>query len=111
MVAPAAPIDLPLDRGSGQERLLRRMPDLSLFIFLDRQDGRVERRAAGRGGSENPSVVRLAAAHRVKRSAVERDLPQRLALGSGDLADIGDARWKGSEKRFCVIEPLRHKTF
>ena len=92
VIETALPVDLPVDFGSGDERLCGVMPDLAVFVFGDLVDGDLKHCAVARGRGEISLVERLATAGRIKRRTVERYLPQRLSVDTRDEADVGDDR-------------------
>src|ERR1700677_2237234 len=108
VVAATAPIDVTAHRSSGQERLRRGVPNLSLLVLLYREDGSFEQSAARRGSRKHAGVVRLAAAGGVKSATVQGDLPQRPPLAPGNLANVGNMRLEGGQRWVSVVEPVRH---
>src|ERR1700691_457989 len=108
VVAATAPIDVTAHRSSGQERLRRGVPNLSLLVLLYREDGSFEQSAARRGSRKHAGVVLWAAAGGVKSATVQGDLPQRPPLAPGNLANVGNMRLEGGQRWVSVVEPVRH---
>ena len=84
------------------------MPDLALFVFGDLVDRNFQHRAGARDCRQSPFVKWLAAARRIKRRAIERNLPERFPAGAGDETNISNDRVEVGEKRVAVIEPVNH---
>ena len=106
VVEAALPVDVAFDFGADGERLADEMPDLAAVVFFDGVDGDIEGGAAGRDGAEEAGIEGLAAAGGVKGGAVEGDLPDGFAFGTGEFANIGDDSGERLQERIGVIEPF-----
>jgi len=79
VVEAPVPVDFRFHLGSDGERLGDEVPDFAMVVFLDRIHGDIEGGAAAGRGAEQTRVKGLTAAGGVKGSAVEGQLPYRIA--------------------------------
>src|ERR1700757_192749 len=89
VIQAAGPIDFSLYVDARLNRLARKVPDGSLFVFLYRLNRRLQLGSAGRSRRKQAGVAGLASAGGIKGGAIERDLPGRDPVGAGRLTDVG----------------------
>jgi hypothetical protein len=91
VVAPPRAVNLRLHLRSGQQRLLGAVPYRALLVLCHLVDRRQQLGARARVRRQRPNVIRLAAAGRVKRRPVERDLPYLTAVAPREFAYVRDS--------------------